>query len=250
MMNILFEDADIIVINKEANIPTQKDFSRTPDVQSFVNGHTKHECFLIHRLDRHVAGPMVLAKTKAAAKVLNEQIAVKRSNKSGQERDEFTKVYSAVVMNINNQSVDINQDVSLQHYQKKEKNVTLTIDEKTYDTLTTQQQLEFKHACLNYKVIQSKPLGEKEILLLRIELLTGRYHQIRSQLAFIGLPILGDPKYGTIEVLEPTQEMSAKEAESLKKIGLQAILLGFSHPRTRKAVFFETVHRDYPFNLF
>jgi len=239
MISILYEDVDIIVVNKCANMPSQKDFSRTPDVLSWVNQHVKQECYLIHRLDRHVAGPMVFAKTKVAAKNLNEQVSVKQ-DVDGYAQDGFYKEYLAVVLCQNKDNISNASDIRLTHYQKKDKNLAITLDSIGYEKLPRHIQSEYKMACLAYSAIAERTVENECLLLLKIHLFTGRYHQIRSQLAYVGLPILGDPKYGTMSLGNMI----------VSKIGLQAASLGFLHPKTKRKLLFTAKHADEPFSLF
>jgi len=240
MISILYEDVDIIVVNKCANMPSQKDFSRTPDVLSWVNQHVQQECYLIHRLDRHVAGPMVFAKTKLAAKSLNEQVSAKHESTKGYVQDGFYKEYLAVVQCMNKVNLEKSTETILTHYQKKDKNGAITLDAIAYGKLPAHIQTEYKVACLAYSIIAEQLIEGELLLLLKIQLFTGRYHQIRSQLAYAGLPILGDPKYGKISLGSIT----------VSKIGLQAVSLGFLHPKTKKKLLFVAKHKDEPFNLF
>lgn len=242
MIEILYEDEDIIVVNKKSNMPSQKDLSRTPDVLSLVNQYTKKECFLIHRLDRHVAGPMVVAKTKYAAASLNKQLQEKLL-KNGLESEGFHKEYAAVVVDTKVVSDKLSGAdwTDLIHYQKKEGNIAISIEEDIYLKLSAQEKKNYKKATLRFNIQSTKKIDQQTILLLKIDLLTGRYHQIRSQLASYGLPILGDPKYGVVQL---------DGMEIVKKIGLQSTALGFLHPKTSEKVLLSASHREEPFDLF
>lgn len=242
MIDILYEDADIIVVNKRSNMPSQKDLSRTPDVLTLVNQYTKKECFLIHRLDRHVAGPMVVAKTKHAAAFLNLQLQSK-SLVEGLESEGFQKEYIAVVVDTKNLS-EQNSDkewTNLVHYQRKVNNLAISITPEVFDNLSDREKNEYKKATLRFCILSKKSIGQQRILLLKIDLLSGRYHQIRSQLAALGLPIYGDPKYGLVQI---------GDADPIKKIGLQSTSIGFVHPKTKVNVMFSVQHMEEPFDLF
>lgn len=240
MIEVLYEDQDIIVVNKTANMPSQKDLSRTPDVLTLVNQHTKSACHLIHRLDRHVAGPLVLAKNKQSAATLNKQLRVSDLT----EGEGFSKEYMAtVVIAPMSPVVNVSTEVwtTLEHYQRKVGTMAETISIEAYQALKPDRQKEYKKALLKYEVLECRQRLGDTILLLKIDLLTGRFHQIRSQLAAAGLPIAGDPKYGvTIFGTEP----------AIKKIGLQSTRLEFLHPKHNKKMVFSVRHREEPFDWF
>lgn len=230
MIKVLFEDKDIIVVNKPSNMPSQRDFSRTFDMESAVLEHVGTKPFVIHRLDRHVEGPVVLAKSKKAAKKLNEQLI-----ESG-----FIKRYKAVVLIEDTNKLVLNNKEYLIHYLSKEKSVAKVITVDEYRKLNVENQKRFKKAKLNYVCIKEMTYGTLKIALLDIELITGRFHQIRSQMKAVGLKILGDPKYGIKQLGDI----------SFDSISLQCVLLGFIHPITNKNIKFISEHHREGFKLF
>jgi 23S rRNA pseudouridine1911/1915/1917 synthase len=125
----------------------------------------------VHRLDKPVSGTLLIARKRSVLKILNEQFA---------SRD-IKKTYLAIVS-----TPPPHTDGELKHWLIKDEENKIA---KVYDT-RTQLSVEVK---LNYK-----KLGEVNgKTLLEIDLLTGKYHQIRAQLAHIGSPIIGDEKYGS-----------------------------------------------------
>lgn len=218
MMKILYEDKEIIVVVKPSNIPMQKDFSRTKDMCTILSEYRSEKkedkyIGMVHRLDRHVSGILVFAKTKQALKILNQQLQQKK----------IKKVYYACVWN---QNISLEpKKVKLCHYIKKQKNVAIVEDGKSNET---------KEAILFYEEIGK----QKEISLLKVWLETGRFHQIRAQLAHVGLPIIGDPKYGMPEIY----------GEKIPKIGLQSVELTFIHPTTGEKMQFSHIHEEEPFD--
>lgn len=214
MIDVKYEDADILVIWKPDNVPSQRDFSRTKDALTMVEEYLKQPAFLIHRLDRHVQGLMIFGKTKESAAALNKQIAA----------HDFDKCYLAVV-----EGEAKNED-TLIHYMRKEKGVSKVID-KPKDG--------YKRGELSYIRKTCHTIDERPISLLYITLKTGRYHQIRSQLQAVGLPIVGDPKYGVSQLGD----------RQIKKIGLQAVDLSIKHPKTNKTMHWHHEHQQEPFNL-
>jgi 23S rRNA pseudouridine1911/1915/1917 synthase len=146
----------------------------------------------VHRLDKPVSGTLLIARKRSALKILNEQFA------AGTVR----KTYLAIVSTPPPKAED-----ELRHWLTKDDEAKKAI---IYDS-RTQLAVEAK---LRYKVVQQKN-GKA---LLEIDLITGKYHQIRAQLAHIGSPIVGDEKYGSTEKY-------MKDA-----LALHASQLTFTHP--------------------
>ena len=184
MIDILYEDKGLIVVVKPANMPVQKDFSRTEDLQSAVSGYLGKDVFLIHRLDRHVSGPVVLAKTREMSSELNRQMKLKG----------FSKIYQAVVLSDQPRISDFSSEL----YYSKEKGMAKVLEPKSVEKLTEKQGKDFKKGLMNVKGLMTREMGSVYLHLLEIELITGRFHQIRAGLSFLGFPIVGDPKYGEV----------------------------------------------------
>ena len=127
----------------------------------------------VHRLDKPVSGTLLIARKRGVLKVLNEQFA---------SRD-VGKTYLAIVS-----TPPPAPEGELKHWLIKDEQGKRA---KIYDA-RTQLSVEIK---LTYKTLKEKD-GKT---LLEIDLLTGKYHQIRAQLAHIGSPIVGDEKYGSTE---------------------------------------------------
>ncbi len=225
MIPIMYEDKDIIVVRKPVNMPVVRDFSRSPDMQSTVQAYLGMKPHVIHRLDRHVAGPVVLAKSREMAAGLNRQL----------RGPGFGKRYLAVIK-WNNGALE----GRLTHFLRKNRTVAQIVDPEVYDEMSADLQKDYKKARLNFKVIKTESYDTMDIALLEIELITGRFHQIRAQLSHMGMPIIGDPKYG-IDVIGSTKFTS---------IGLQCCCLVLEHPRSGKRMEFESRHATGPFRFF
>lgn len=179
MLDVIYEDNQIIVVIKPQNVPTQEDSSKDVDMLTIVKNYIKEKynkqgnvyVGLVHRLDRPTGGVMVFAKTSKAAARLSESI------KTG----EMGKTYLAVV---NGSPKDKKQ--KLVNYLKKNEKTNVV-------SVVGQAVSEAKYAELDYIVLDEK----QNTSLLKINLVTGRSHQIRAQLSNLGHAIYNDFKYGS-----------------------------------------------------
>ncbi|MCD4745289.1 MAG: RNA pseudouridine synthase [Bacteroidales bacterium] len=175
---ILFEDNHIIIINKQPSEIVQADKTKDEPLSETIKKYLKKKynkpgnVFLgvVHRLDRPVSGAVIFAKTGKALGRLNKMLRNK----------EIHKTYWAVVKNMPPE-----KQGHLIHYiyKNKQKNKSFIYKKEIKNSLLAE---------LKYKIINKS----KDYFLLKIDLLTGRHHQIRAQLAHIGCPIKGDIKYG------------------------------------------------------
>ncbi len=208
---VIYEDNHLLVVIKPVNIPTQLDESGDSDLLTLLKADLKirynkpGQVFLglVHRLDRPAGGIMVFAKTSKSAARLSEQIRT----------HSMMKHYYAVVHG----QPDVSSG-SLRHYLIKD-SATNTV--KT----ASAQNKDAKEARLNYQVV-----GQIErFSLIRIDLLTGRPHQIRVQMSSIGCPLFGDQKYGAA-VNKPGQQLA-----------LWSTRLTFTHPTSKEILTFNAL---------
>ncbi|MBN2172747.1 MAG: RNA pseudouridine synthase [Bacteroidales bacterium] len=175
---ILFEDNHLIIINKLPSQIVQGDKTGDEPLSELIKKYIKEKynkpgnVFLgvVHRLDRPVGGIVIFARTSKALSRLNQQL----------KNRQIKKIYWAVVKN-----PPPEKSGQLIHciYRNEKKNKSF---------ITNDRKSGSKEAILNYQLV-----GKSErYFLLEVELLTGRHHQIRAQLAHIGCPIKGDMKYG------------------------------------------------------
>lgn len=213
-LNILYEDNHIIVVVKPNDVLSQAGSMKKEDMVNILKDYIKRKYHkpgnvylgLVHRLDLNVSGVMVFAKTSKAASRLSEQIRNK----------EFHKSYLALAKGRFNQSKGKYSDFLVKNESKRQAFVT---DVKNG-----------KLAELEYEVLEYDDV--KDISLVKINLLTGRFHQIRCQFASHHHPLIGDTKYGNIV------------NNRTFFIGLYAYQLRFNHP-TRKE---ELVFNQKPIN--
>lgn len=209
MLKVLYEDNHIIVVIKPYNIPSQSDKTNDIDMLSLVKEYIKEKyqkpgnvyVGLVHRLDRPVGGIMVFAKTSKAASRLSESIR----NKS------FSKTYLAVV----NGKFE-KQNGILENYLWKDEALNMS-------KVVSKDKKGAKLARLTYEVLAEK----NDLSLVKINLETGRHHQIRVQFSNAGHSLYGDQKYG-------------KDSMG-KQIALWAYRLEFKHPVKDEIMTFEAL---------
>ena len=223
----LYEDNHIIAAVKPPNIPTQGDM--TGDVSFFdyikdyikIKYNKKGNVFLglVHRLDRPVSGVIVFAKTSKAASRLSEAIRDRK----------FEKTYYAVV-----NGILLDKEAILENYLIKKTNKLGNIAQVVFENTKNA-----KIAKLKYNVVKEDVI--KNLSLLKIELETGRFHQIRVQLSNIGHAIYGDRKYGSYIKYDRDDVPLALFAKSLK----------FPHPTKDEEIYVEADLPDYKtWNIF
>lgn len=213
-LKVLFEDNHIIVVEKSPNIPSQSDKTGDMDMLTMVKEYIKNKynkpgnvyLGLVHRLDRPVGGVMIFAKTSKAASRLSNQVREKI----------FKKEYLAVVDGY----ITNNKGTLIDYLYKDERNNISKVVKK--------DKKNAKEAELDYEVLVYNKI--KDLSLLKIDLHTGRHHQIRVQLANFGHSIFGDQKYG-------------KRGKG-KQIALWAYKLTIEHPVTKEIMEFEDFPED------
>ena len=180
-LKVIYEDNHIIVVEKAPNIPSQSDKTGDIDMLTIVKEYIKKKynkpgnvyLGLVHRLDRPVGGIMVFARTSKAAGRLSEQVR----NKT------FKKKYLAVV---DGKPEDIKGSLEDYLYKDQRNNISKVV---------SKDKKNAKLAKLDYRLITYNEA--KDLSLLKIDLYTGRHHQIRVQLSNFHHSIYGDQKYGT-----------------------------------------------------
>ena len=208
-LRVLYEDNHLIIINKRVGDLVQGDKTHNKPLSEITKEYLKIKyrkkgnVFLgvAHRLDRPTSGALIFCKTSKALKRVNNMF----------QNKEIQKFYWAIVRNKPKQLKD-----TLTHWLKKNPSTNTT---KVYK----KQIINSKKAILHYNLIKSL----KSYYLLEISLETGRSHQIRTQLSFIGSPIKGDLKYG------------AKRSNSNGGIHLHAKKIKFVHPISKKIISIE-----------
>ncbi len=178
-LNVIYEDNHIIVVEKIINVPSQADKTGDMDMLTIIKDYLKEKynkpgnvyLGLVHRLDRPVGGVMVFAKTSKAASRLSEEVR----NKTLQ------KTYLVIC----NGKMEKDKDTLVDYLWKDEKKNTSYVVKKT--------KKNAKEAVLDYEVLKYD--DKQNLSLLKVNLHTGRHHQIRLQLSSRMHAIYGDNKY-------------------------------------------------------
>ena len=207
-VTVLHEDNSVLVVVKPQNIPSQADKSGDLDLLTLLKSYIKEKynkpgnvyLGLVHRLDRPTGGVMVFAKNSKSAERLSKQIV----------EGEMTKQYLTTVVGCPKE-----KSATLVNYLKKN-----ALTNNVY--VATFGDHDAKRAELSYTVLETNGV----VSLCKVQLGTGRSHQIRVQMSAIGCPVFGDVRYG---------------GDSLAKgcnLALWAYRLEFNHPVSGKRMVF------------
>ena len=195
---VIYKNNQLIAFNKPAGIPVQADKTGDKSLLQLGEIFCKSRLFPIHRLDRPVSGIVLFAKSSTAATSINEQFKSRT----------IRKRYLAVVKNPPPETSG-----KITHFIRKD-------GAKNKSLISDQPEPGSSQAELSYRLLGSSD----NYHLLEVELLTGRHHQIRAQLAALGCPVKGDVKYG------------ARRSNADRSIHLHAWKLSFQHPVSAEEV--------------
>lgn len=209
-MEIIYKDKDIVVCVKPPRVLSTDEPGGMPDLVRMALSDEKADVRTVHRLDRVVSGLMVLARSAAAASELSRQI----------REDSFEKEYLAVVHGCPEESTGTLTDLLLRNKQER----------KTY--VVDHLEKGVQEAILDYQVLNKA----EDMARVRIQLRTGRTHQIRAQFSSRKMPLVGDRKYSLLE--------------DNCEIALWSYRLAFTHPATAQRLeFIKEPPRDYPWTV-
>ncbi len=212
---ILYEDDFLICVVKPPGVPTQPDKTGDIDILTALHRYLKNDTIdLVHRLDRPVGGVLLFSKKKEAK--LSQMV----------QQNQIKKEYVAVVCG------KAKQQETLENYLQKNGKTNLSF-------VTEEKKKKKKKAVLTYQTMQIIEEEEQYYSLCKIRLETGRHHQIRVQLAHVGLPIWGDQKYNTLQ-----------KWKKGTMIALWAYRLTLEHPKTKEKLILQSIPKQEPFSKF
>lgn len=215
-LNIIFEDDDIMIIDKPAGLLVHPG-SGNPD-NTLLNGllaHNESQSLLpragiVHRLDKLTSGLMVVAKTTSAFNSLVDQL----------KDHTVSRQYFAIVKGALTSNNRIDQPIG--RHQKNRTKMAVSVSGK--------------RAVTHFEVLENF----KHYTAIKVILETGRTHQIRVHMHYVGHQLLGDPVYGNHLRVDPTIEAGLKEIiRAFPRQALHAQYLSFIHPKTNKTVSFK-----------
>lgn len=224
-VEILYEDKYLIACAKPQGMPVQDDKSRDLDLVNYLKNYLNEkdktqppEVFLLHRLDRPVGGVTLFAKTKEAAAKLSSDIANRR----------VVKYYEAVLTGTLSKDEGTLTDYLLKD---SKTNMSKVVDKDVSGA---------KEAVLNYEVLDVIETDQGVFSYVLIELITGRHHQIRVQMANAKAGIWGDTKYNSL---------FSKVKRVYKQIGLYCTRMEIEHPITGEKLVFKAFPEGEAFDL-
>jgi 23S rRNA pseudouridine1911/1915/1917 synthase len=215
-LNIVYEDDDLMVINKPVGMvvhPAAGNLDNTllnallhhaPSLQALPRAG------ILHRLDKNTSGLLVIAKTHTALQHLSKQL----------KAHDITRIYQAIVFGLITSGGTINEPIGRHPMQRKRMAVMDT----------------GKNAVTHYRVTERYRAYTR----LKVQLETGRTHQIRVHMAHIHHPLLGDQVYsGRLQLPKGASPELVKKLREFKRQALHACELSFAHPVTGKTMTFQ-----------
>ena len=220
-MKILYEDKYLLVVEKPVGVESQKSSSGKIDMPTLLTDYRREKgedayIGVVHRLDTATGGAMIYSKREDMTGKLSALV----------QSGDYKKIYFAVVHGEPEEKAGEMRDLL---YHDKMKNKSFVCAKK---------RAGVKEAILNYRVLESvEREGGEKLSLLEIELVTGRTHQIRVQLASRKMPLVGDGKYGS--------------RDNKATCALWSHKVKFVHPVTKKVIECGSLPEGgYPWNLF
>lgn len=233
-LDILYEDDEIVVINKPAGLvvhPGAGNWTGTlvnalihhcGDSLSGIGGVRRPG--IVHRLDKETSGVMVVAKTDQAHRALSEAFA-DHGRSGGLERAYLALVWGAPPRETGTVDAPLGR-----------------ARDRVLRAVVPKDRDDARHAVTHYRVLERfPPTGEAFASLVECRLETGRTHQIRVHMAHIGHPVVGDPDYGKAFRTKANRlpEPARSAAAAFPRQALHAGLLAFRHPTTHMSLSFE-----------
>lgn len=255
---IIYEDTDVLVIRKPVGFATQTARVGQADVVSELKNYLAASgaagqpyLGIIHRLDQPVEGLLVFAKNKKAAAALTKQLGEQGTDHS------LDKQYYAVLCGkpfreegeltdyMYKDMQKTGKAVIVENYMEDSGKSNSMETEKPGDSTGSRSGITPKKAVLQYRILQTvRTLSGEDISLAYIRIDTGRFHQIRAQMAHAGMGLLGDEKYADEAVKACSRRLG------IRNVALCAGSIAFVHPVTGERLHFDTRPRSEAFSFF
>ena len=234
-LEILFEDSDLLVVNKPAGVVVHPAAGHAQDtLVNMLIAHTddlsmgfqENRPGIVHRLDRDTSGLLVIAKNDAAHQALSEKF---------QQRD-LHRIYHAISLGVPPKKQGVLQSFLARHPSDRKRFASIMNSSRQIIRDPNDLPVIGKWAVTHYEVLDSLPSG---ISYLKLKLETGRTHQIRVHLSELGCPIARDETYGALRKITGIRNLEQRRVISqFPRFALHARELGFHHPRSGEWKFF------------
>ena len=238
-LEVLYLDEDIIVVHKQAGISSQAERGGAMDMVCMIKNYLAQkgkkfdDVFVLHRLDKPVAGVLVYALNKKAAAKLSEDIKNRKVLKK------YYALITALPQGLTEEDFDKEYELKDIIAKAGLKNTYKLVKCEEVNSLTGAEKKEAKEAELKYKIVKKVEFEGSNLYLVDVELITGRYHQIRLQFNGAGAPLFGDVKYN----------QQAKEKGERRGVALCSYKLEFSHPMLNETMRFEIKPKNSIFSI-
>lgn len=221
-LDIIFEDKDLIVLNKPAGLVVHPAHGHAQDtlVNALLNyttelslGYNEKRPGIVHRIDKGTSGLLVIAKNDVSQRVLSKQFQRKTTH----------RIYYAIAYGTFKEPTGTIQSFLRRHPENRQKVMSSPTEPG-------------RHSITHYKVLKV----HDGISLLELKLETGRTHQIRVHLSELGHPILGDLVYGSGRRSKNIKSLQIRKfVDETPRFALHAAELGFDHPTTNEKMIFK-----------
>ncbi len=233
-LDIIFEDNDVIVVNKPAGLVVHPAAGHEDDtLVNALMAHTKNLSMkfgedrpgIVHRIDKETSGLLVIAKNDLAHQNLSDQFKQRSIN----------RLYEAVCVGSPKTSSGEITSIIARHPNDRKRFASIKDTRGRIVTTPSEDITIGKVAKTSFKVLKDRSSAS----LIQLKLFTGRTHQIRVHMSELGHPLLGDKLYSNAQASKKISGEMKTELENLKRFLLHAKVLGFVHPTTQKEMNFE-----------
>lgn len=233
-LEIIFEDSDVIVVNKPAGLVVHPAAGHENDtLVNALMAHSKNLSMkfgedrpgIVHRIDKETSGLLVVAKNDLAHQNLSDQFKARSIN----------RLYEAVCVGSPKSSSGEITSIIARHPNDRKRFASVKDTRGRIINTPSDDITIGKVAITSFKVLKDRASAS----LIQLKLFTGRTHQIRVHMSELGHPLLGDKLYSSAQASKRISGEMKTELENLNRFLLHAKVLGFVHPTTQKEMNFE-----------